>query len=54
VVPRRYRYPDLSPDGTRVAFTSTRAGGFDIWVMDLDPAGLRREVDAANASPDRR
>ena len=29
-------YPNWSPDGTRIAFTSGRAGSYDIWVMDAD------------------
>ncbi len=28
--------PDVSPDGTRVAFASNRTGNWDIWVMRLD------------------
>jgi Tol biopolymer transport system component/predicted Ser/Thr protein kinase len=29
-------HPQLSPDGRRVAFTSTRTGAWQIWVSDLD------------------
>lgn len=28
--------PNWSPDGTRIAFTSYRSGGEEIWVMDTD------------------
>ena len=28
--------PRFSPDGTQIAFTSDRAGGDNIWVMDVD------------------
>jgi len=28
--------PQLSPDGRRVAFSSDRSGGFEIWLADLD------------------
>ena len=29
-------YPSWSPDGQRIAFTSTRGGSWDIYVMDAD------------------
>jgi serine/threonine protein kinase len=31
--------PDWSPDGTRIAFTSNRAGGYDTWVMNANGSG---------------
>jgi TolB protein len=34
--------PVLSPDGTRIAFTSTRAGKQAIYVVDVDGTDLRR------------
>jgi len=34
--------PDLSPDGTKVAFSSNRAGGHDIYVMNVDGSDLTR------------
>lgn len=32
--------PDWSPDGAKVAFSSNRAGNFDIYVMDADGSNL--------------
>ncbi len=34
------RYPAISPDGNTVAFTSTRAGNEDIWLMNTDGSNL--------------
>ena len=33
--------PSWSPDGTRIAFVSTRSGNFDIWTVDVDTARVR-------------
>jgi imidazolonepropionase-like amidohydrolase/Tol biopolymer transport system component len=33
--------PRFSPDGSRIAFTSDRGGGDNIWVMNLDGSGAR-------------
>jgi Tol biopolymer transport system component len=44
--------PRWSPDGTRIAFTSTRADSFDIWVMTVDPERLRHDVQSANTRSD--
>ena len=27
-------YPDWSPDGTRIAFSRSEAGDYDVWTMD--------------------
>ncbi|MCS7220001.1 MAG: cellulase family glycosylhydrolase [Anaerolineae bacterium] len=37
--------PAVSPDGTRIAFTSWRAGQADIWLMNTDGSELRRLTD---------
>ena len=34
--------PTPSPDGTRIAFTSTRSGDQEIWIMYQDGSGLRQ------------
>jgi len=34
--------PRFSPDGTQIAFTSDRAGGDNIWVMDVDGENARQ------------
>ncbi len=33
-----------SPDGKRIAFTSTRSGNFDIWIMDVDIEKIKRDL----------
>jgi Tol biopolymer transport system component len=33
-----------SSDGKRIAFTSTRSGNFDIWIMDVDIDQLKKEL----------
>jgi Tol biopolymer transport system component len=38
--------PSWSPDGNRLAFTSTRSGSFDIWVMDVDVEQLKKDLQA--------
>jgi Tol biopolymer transport system component len=35
-----------SPDGKKIAFTSTRSGNFDIWIMDLNRAQLKKKLHA--------
>ena len=33
-----------SPDGRQLAFTSTRSGSFDIWIMDVDQEQLKKDL----------
>ena len=35
-----------SPDETSLAFTSTRTGNFDIWIMDVNVEKLRKNLSA--------
>lgn len=37
-----------SPDGKKIAFTSTRSGNFDIWVMDVNIEQVKKELRALN------
>jgi len=37
--------PTFSPDGTRIAFTSDRAGGDNVWVMDRDGSNPHAVTD---------
>ncbi|MBI5021333.1 MAG: PD40 domain-containing protein [Ignavibacteriales bacterium] len=37
-----------SPDGKRIAFTSTRSGSFDIWIMDVDIERVKKELRGLN------
>lgn len=39
--------PVWSPDGRQIAFVSTRAGSYDIFVMQADGSGVRRLTDHA-------
>lgn len=40
--------PDISPDGTRLAFSSNRSGRDEIWVADLDGASARAITNFAD------
>jgi Tol biopolymer transport system component len=51
--------PHISPDGSRVAFVSTRSGSEEVWVVGADGAGSRRltsfrgaRVETPRWSPD--
>jgi len=33
-----------SPDGKTIAFTSTRSGNFDIWIMKVDNEKIKKEL----------
>ena len=37
--------PRFSPDGKRIAFTSDRAGGDNIWTMDVDGSDMEQVTD---------
>ncbi len=37
--------PRFSPDGSRIAFTSDRGGGDNIWVMNADGSDMRQVTD---------
>ncbi|MEN8193293.1 MAG: hypothetical protein ABFS12_10785 [Bacteroidota bacterium] len=37
-----------SPDGKKIAFTSTRAGSFDIWIMDVDIELIIKKLHTIN------
>ncbi len=40
------RYPALSPDGTRLAYTSNDGSGADLWIADADGTGARMLFDS--------
>jgi dipeptidyl aminopeptidase/acylaminoacyl peptidase len=42
-------YPSLAPDGSRFAFTVTRAGGTELWIGDPFAARARPLAEALNA-----
>ena len=37
-----------SPDGKKIAFTSTRSGNFDIWIMDVNIEQIKKELRVIN------
>ena len=43
--PRQDLRPRISPEGSRIAFTSNRDGNYEIYVMKLDGSGLVRLTD---------
>ena len=44
------RNPAWSPDGTRIAYESTRSGNSEIWVINADPDGTGEPVNVSNHS----
>ena len=42
--------PDWHPDGSQIAFTSTRNGNFNIYVMDIDGSNVEQVTDLEFAS----
>ena len=43
--------PAWSPDGTQIAFGSSRSGGWSLWVMNADGSDLRRVSAAFGSDP---
>ena len=37
-----------SPDGEKIAFTSTRSGNFDIWIMDINIEQIKKKLRNSN------
>lgn len=42
--PAQQGFATWSPDGKKIAFTSTRSGSFDIWIMDVNIEKIKREL----------
>ncbi len=51
-VPGADSYPSVSADGTRIAFDSSRAGGRDIYVMNIDGTNQARLTTSGRAGTD--
>jgi len=45
--PARDRLPRWSPDGSELAFMSSRSGRFEIWTVHPDGSGLKQVTDAS-------
>lgn len=37
-----------SPDGQKIAFTSTRSGNYDIWIMDVNVEQIKKKLQSLN------
>ena len=44
VTPGHNEGPVWSPDGTKIAFNSTRSENADIWIMDIDVAEVKQKL----------
>lgn len=42
--PAQEGFATWSPDGSKIAFTSTRSGSFDIWIMEVDAEKIKKEM----------
>jgi TolB protein len=45
--------PDISDDGSQIAFASTRSGSTSVWVMNADGSGLRQLTDDSDGQTPR-
>ena len=46
--PAQQGFATWSPDGSMIAFNSTRSGNFDIWIMDVNANKIRKELETIN------